>query len=201
MIKQVDTMLELMQMLPDEVLLKNRKDLQEQKKFLEMMDRIPNVPASTRKKMNQTVLRIEEVLSKAPEKRKKATGKARRTRETSLVISVSLGSGCYRHIQISNKETLEAFSDEILDAFDFFNDHGHAFFMDNRAYRDMDCYYMESFEDGERTTDEYTLGTSGSCPREEIQISVHFGDDWTFPCRVLKELYEIIPHPLQGGGP
>jgi hypothetical protein len=59
----------------------------------------------------------------------------------SYVISVSLGTGCYRHIRISGKATLEELSDAILDAFDFDNDHLHAFFMNNRAWDDMDCYY------------------------------------------------------------
>ena len=195
MIKQVDSLVELMETLPDAVLMENRKDLPEQKEFLEMMSLVPDVPASTRKKINQTVLRIEEILNKASAKRKKATGRAARTPETSLVISVSLESGCYRHIQISNKETLEAFSDEILDAFGFFNDHGHAFFMDNRAYSDLDCYYMEGFDEGERPTDTYTLEQAGAVPGKKFKYVFDFGDDWIFQCRVLKELNEITPHP------
>ena len=195
MIEHSETLLDLIQMLPDEILLENRRDLPEQKEFLEMMALLPNVPASTRKKAIKTVLRIEELLNKAPAKRKKTTGKAKKTPETSLVISVSLESGCYRHIQISNKESLEAFSDEILNAFDFFNDHAHAFFMDNRAYSDMDCYYMEGFEDGERTTGKYTLEQAGAVPGKKFKYVFDFGDDWTFQCRVLKELNEITPHP------
>ena len=195
MIEQVDALMDLMLMLPDEVLLKHRKELAEQKEFLEMMALHPNVPESSRKKMNKTVLRIEELLEKAPAKRNKTTRKAMRTPETSLVISVSLESGCYRHIQISNKETLEAFSDEIIDAFDFFNDHGHAFFMDNRVYSGMDCYYMKGFEDGERSTDEYTLEQAGAVSGKKFKYLFDFGDDWIFQCRVLKELNEITSHP------
>ncbi len=195
MIKQVDTVLEFLQMVPDEILLERQKDLAEQRVFLEIMAVVPEIPASTRKKIIKTVQRIDELVNKTPVKRKKTTGKAKRTSETSLVISVSLGSGCYRHIQISNKESLEAFSDQILNAFDFFDDHGHAFFMDNRAYSDMDCYYMAGFEDGERTTDEYTLEQAGAFPGKKFKYVFDFGDDWTFQCRVLKELNEITPHP------
>ena len=195
MIKDVDALADLMQILPDEILLKNRNDLAEQKEYLEMMAVFPDVPASTREKIIKTAQRIEGLLNKAPAKRKKTKGKARRTPETSLVISVSLESGCYRHIQISNKATLEAFSDEILDAFEFFNDHGHAFFMDNRAYSDMDCYYMEGFEDGERTTGQYTLEQAGVIPGMKFKYVFDFGDDWTFQCRVLKELDEITARP------
>ena len=35
--------------------------------------------------------------------------------------------------------TLEELSDEILDVFESFNDHAHAFFMNNRAWMETDC--------------------------------------------------------------
>ena len=50
----------------------------------------------------------------------------------SAVLSVSIGKGCYRHIQVSLNESLEELADIILWAFDFCNDHAHAFFMDNK---------------------------------------------------------------------
>ena len=49
----------------------------------------------------------------------------------SYVISVSLGTGCYRHIRISADMTFDDLSCAILDAFMFDNDHLHGFFMDN----------------------------------------------------------------------
>ena len=48
------------------------------------------------------------------------------------IISVSLKKGCYRHIQIASDKTLDELSQAILSAFDFDNDHLHAFFMDNK---------------------------------------------------------------------
>ena len=45
----------------------------------------------------------------------------------SAVLSVSSGKGCYRHIQVSLNESLEELADIILWAFDFCNDHAHAF--------------------------------------------------------------------------
>ncbi|NCB53103.1 MAG: hypothetical protein EOM54_14695, partial [Clostridia bacterium] len=61
----------------------------------------------------------------------------------SMVISISAGSGCYRHLKISDQATLEELSDEILEAFDFINDHAHAFFLNNRPWTEDDCYYAE----------------------------------------------------------
>ena len=37
----------------------------------------------------------------------------------SAVLSVSIGKGCYRHIQVSLNESLEELADIILWAFDF----------------------------------------------------------------------------------
>lgn len=50
--------------------------------------------------------------------------------KVSYVISVSLGTGCYRHIQISGKKTLDYFAGCIIDAFNFDFDHLYSFFMD-----------------------------------------------------------------------
>lgn len=114
----------------------------------------------------------------------------------SYVISVSLGTGCYRHIRISGKATLEGLSDAILDAFDFDNDHLHAFFMNNRAWDDEDCYYSPYAEDEFRTTD--------SCKLQFINLEVgkkflyifDFGDDWRFQCKVLNILDEDTKEPV-----
>ncbi len=43
----------------------------------------------------------------------------------SYVISVSLGTGCYRHIQISAGATLNKLHKAILGAFGFEDDHAH----------------------------------------------------------------------------
>ena len=52
-------------------------------------------------------------------------------KEVSYVISVSLMTGCYRHIKVSSKDSLYQLSLAILNAFGFDNDHLDAFFMDN----------------------------------------------------------------------
>ena len=55
----------------------------------------------------------------------------------SLVLSVSLGTGCYRHIQISETATFLALSDAILDAFNFDNDHMHSHHHEHRTLEDI----------------------------------------------------------------
>lgn len=114
----------------------------------------------------------------------------------SLVISVSVGTGCYRHIKISDQATLQELSDEILDAFEFFNDHLHEFFMDNRAWSDIDSYSMLMEDDeGGRYTCDYTLQDVGLKPGKKFLYIFDFGDEWRFPCRVLKALNESTEEP------
>ncbi len=55
----------------------------------------------------------------------------------SYVISVSAGTGCYRHIQISKTATLHRLHKAIIAAFDFEDDHEHAFFIIGTKYRDV----------------------------------------------------------------
>jgi hypothetical protein len=115
-----------------------------------------------------------------------------------LIISVSAGTGCYRHIKISNQATLEELSDEILEAFEFVNDHAHAFFMDNRAWSHMDSYFfaMEDEDcDDERYTYDYTLQEAGCKLNKKFLYIFDYGNEWRFACRVLKELDEPTDEP------
>ncbi|WP_241154273.1 plasmid pRiA4b ORF-3 family protein [Streptococcus tangpeifui] len=61
------------------------------------------------------------------------------------MISVKLGKGCYRHLQVPKTTTLEDLAEIILQVFDFYNDHAHAFFMDNRVWSD-DAYYLTAVD-------------------------------------------------------
>ena len=69
-----------------------------------------------------------------------------------FVISVSQGTGCYRHIRISADKTLNDLSDEILDAFSFDHDHLHSFFMDNRLWSLDQIYSLDPTEPDEPDT-------------------------------------------------
>ena len=119
----------------------------------------------------------------------------------SYVISVSLGTGCYRHIRVGADDTLDMLSDEILDAFDFCNDHLHAFFMDNRAWSSNPeaCFWMDPDDDMMENvnpgTDEVTLRELDLPVGHKFKFVFDFGDDWEFSCRVLKKLEEDTEFP------
>lgn len=112
------------------------------------------------------------------------------------VLSVSLGTGCYRHIRVPEDILLCDLAEVILWAFEFVNDHAHAFFMDNRAWSHADSYYspelynpdFNPFYSGEeeRTTDEFRLQDTGLRKDKKFKFIFDFGDEWTFQCKVLR---------------
>lgn len=114
---------------------------------------------------------------------------------TSYVISVSLGTGCYRHIRIGGQETLEKLHKVILNAFDFEDDHAHCFFMDNRYWSGQDAYYAPLVSEMGLSSAKITLQqlrlTKGDC----FKYLFDFGDEWRFQCKVLRELPEKTDLP------
>lgn len=92
----------------------------------------------------------------------------------SIILSVSVMKGCYRHIQVSVNEDLETLADIILWAFDFDNDHAHAFFMDNKAWSNYDCYYMAEVDEDEmyRHTCDFKLHQLGLTKGKAFNLSL-----------------------------
>ena len=120
--------------------------------------------------------------------------------EKSLVLSVSVGTGCYRHIQISEGATLLKLSSAILTAFNFYNDHLHSFFMNNRAW-DQDAEYAcpggDMDEDGVRgSTDKTKLSKFHLHKGDKFLYIFDYGDEWRFQIKVLRAIDEPTKTPL-----
>ncbi|MET3558850.1 hypothetical protein ABID29_001978 [Streptococcus rupicaprae] len=109
------------------------------------------------------------------------------TAKNAWVISVKYGTGCYRHLEVPKERTLAELADDILWAFDFVNDHAHAFFMDNIAWSEGDAYYASyvDLEDEERHTEDTDLTVLSL--GQSFKFVFDFGDDWRFQCKVLRE--------------
>lgn len=118
------------------------------------------------------------------------------TSEQSYVISVSLYTGCYRHIQIPGSSTLWDLHSAILDAFQFDDDHAHAFFMDNINWSARDCYFAAGVDDSDRMTDDYRLRELGLYKGKQFKYIFDFGDEWTFQCKVLRLLDKKTDVPI-----
>lgn len=113
----------------------------------------------------------------------------------SYIISVSYGTGCYRHIRISGKSTLEELSNAILEAFEFDNDHLHAFFMSNRAWENEGCYSSHYADDGCPDTNNCRLQFVGLEVGKKFLYIFDFGNEWHFQCKVLQVLDEDTKAP------
>lgn len=114
----------------------------------------------------------------------------------SYVISVSLGTGCYRHIQISASATLGKLHRVILSAFGFSDDHQHAFFMNNRLWEPFDAYFSTPFDEGTMLTSQKKLKQLKLEKGDKFKYLFDFGDEWVFQCKVLREL--DIPTDIPG---
>ena len=112
------------------------------------------------------------------------------------VISVSLCTGCYRHIQIAASATLYRLHKAILDAFEFEDDHMHAFFMDNHLWSPECMYSSDASEPGERLTRSYKLSQFHLQKGDKFRYVFDFGDSWEFQCKLLRETEEATKTPI-----
>lgn len=113
----------------------------------------------------------------------------------SYVISVSAGTGCYRHIQISKSATLYRLHKAIISAFDFEDDHAHAFFMDNHYWSGCAAFFSMKMHGDERLTKSYKLEKLNLSKGDQFKYVFDFGDEWRFQCKVLRELDEQLDVP------
>lgn len=113
----------------------------------------------------------------------------------SYVISVSVGTGCYRHIQISKNATLYKLHKVIINAFDFEDDHAHAFFMDNHYWSGYAAFFSMKMHGDERLTKSYKLEKLNLAKGDQFKYLFDFGEEWRFQCKVLRELEENVDIP------
>lgn len=159
---------------------------------LRELDKIGFLPPELSAKLKPKQKAIGKAQSKA---RKGQKGKRNKYSNQSLVLSVSLGRGCYRHIKVSACSTLEDLADMILQAFEFDNDHMYAFFMDDKLWSESKAYYCDSENmDKPFGTSKQSINTKLGAfefePKEKFKFLFDFGDEWVFQCKVLKVLEE-----------
>lgn len=120
----------------------------------------------------------------------------------SYVISVSAGTGCYRHIRISKTATLFKLHKAILCAFDFEDDHAHAFFMDNHYWSNNAAFFSMKIYGDERLTKSYKLEKLNLSKGDQFKYVFDFGSEWRLQCKVLRELEEQtdIPCVIRSAG-
>ncbi len=190
-------MLDVLEYLPEEILRSDPRQLQEAVKQFRIMMTLPDFPDELREKTQHVLDRLNRLAGEKDQAPKTKKGRKKKKTKTnqSYVISVSLETGCYRHLRISADALLEDLSDAILQAFAFDNDHMHGFFMDNREFSPRDAYYMRGTDADGPTTDEVTLAEAGLQVGQKFKYVFDFGDEWIFQCKVLKKLDEPTAEP------
>lgn len=113
----------------------------------------------------------------------------------SYIISVSAGTGCYRHIQISASASLHKLHKVISHAFDLEDHHAHAFFMDNRYGSECSAYFSLKKRGDERLTTHQTLEGVDLSRGKKFKYVFGSEDARRFQCKVLRELEEDTKHP------
>lgn len=116
-------------------------------------------------------------------------------KKISYVISVSLGTGCYRHIQISGRKTLDYFAGCILDAFDFDFDHLYSFFMDNKWWSQINAY-NSPYSEEPPYANQIKLSQLRLSKGQAFKFLYDYGDEWRFQCKVLRVLDENTSEPI-----
>lgn len=114
---------------------------------------------------------------------------------SSYIISVSAGKGCYRHIQINQSATLYKLHQAIISAFEFDDDHCHAFFMDNKHWGHGETYFSTKSRSTDRLTKSYRLERLGLEKGRQFKYLFDFGDEWWFQCKVLRTVEERTDIP------
>ena len=112
------------------------------------------------------------------------------------VISVSVGTGCYRHIQISKDATLRGLHEAILKAFDFEDDHAHVFFMDNRYWSKGEAYFSKEIIPGVPDSGSLKLRDLGLEKGKQFKYLFDVGNEWRFQCKVLRENDDYLTIPF-----
>ncbi len=113
----------------------------------------------------------------------------------SYIISVSLYTGCYRHIQISAKATLYNLHQAILDAFEFDDLDFHAFFMDNIMWSFEHTYHANVSDNGNPKTRDMVLERLNLETGHKFRYLFDSQNRSCCQCKLLRETAEDTAAP------
>ncbi len=103
-------------------------------------------------------------------------------RAGTYIFKVSLGRGVWRRLAVDAGDPLDGLASDILDAFNFDQDHLYDF-----QYRDLlgkkRVYNHPNCDEGPHTS-EITVGESGLPEKEAMKFTFDYGDNWQFTVRL-----------------
>jgi hypothetical protein len=112
-----------------------------------------------------------------------------------FLFKVSLGSGTWRTLALSDRHTLEDLHLAIQKAFGFDNDHLYAFHLDGRRHSRKRAYHDPRCHDYPPFADDADLGGLDLHAGQAILYLFDFGFGWEFDVRIV----EITGETMRGG--
>ncbi|QTA85252.1 IS1096 element passenger TnpR family protein [Desulfonema magnum] len=119
-----------------------------------------------------------------PEWRKNLEIPEHEFQEGTFVFKVSLGTQTWRRIAMPGKMTLDSFSTQILNAFDFDHDHLYAFTLRNRFGVSVEVTHP--YMDEGISAAEFFIGDLPLQSGETMVYLYDFGDNWEFSVMLEK---------------
>lgn len=188
--KQFSDAIDFYLLASDELLLRTKDDFDQISDALSSFLLIDNLSDPLRKNIEKVLRRLNSLQEEEASKNDiQSTSSVQ-----GYLISVSLDTGCYRHIEMPADASLDRLSDTILWAFSFDNDHLHAFYIRDKNGREITYDMMDSQYNSNPTTSEISLREAGLSKGKKFKYLFDFGENWLFQCRVLKEL-DFRPKP------
>ena len=92
--------------------------------------------------------------------------------------------------------TLLKLSDAILEAFQFHNEHQHAFFMDNKYWSDGRAYFSTRSGPGDMVSRSIKLEKLRLHKGTQFKYLFDFVDEWRFQCKVLRYIDDYTKLPI-----
>lgn len=113
----------------------------------------------------------------------------------SIVFNVKLDKETWRNIQISLSATFEDLHLAIFEAYNFYDEHLYAFFMDNKIWSDENAYWSPYAEDTPYAN-EIKLSSFNFTKGKKFKYLFDFGDGWKFQIKVVEFLNEDTAKPI-----
>jgi hypothetical protein len=111
--------------------------------------------------------------------------------EEIYIVKVLLKRGVWRRIQLSSRHTLHDLHKVIQEAYDFYDDHLYAFFMEGKPWKG-EAYWSPHNDEGPYT-DTTKLGSLNLEIKQKFLYLFDFGDEWMFSVQVEKILETDTP--------
>ncbi|OPY59232.1 MAG: Plasmid pRiA4b ORF-3-like protein [Pelotomaculum sp. PtaU1.Bin035] len=150
-----------------------------------------NTPKEPFEKAFEAIFPVAAINSAAIDAMFEVTNRRVDTGGNVYIFKVSLKRRAWRRIRISASNTLQHLHEAIQDAFEFYDDHLYAFFMDGQPWS-SNAYWSRG-DNQPPYADKAVIGRLGFVRGQRFLYLFDFGDEWKFDVRVEEILDSDLP--------